>query len=747
MGDWRLCLLSPWGGRVHAPWALALEARLRGGRASRWRRSGATTASWCACPTASAPPDAAALLPGARRDRGPRGARAGRHRALRRALPRGGGPRAAPAPAAARPALAALDAAQARRRPARGGRRATARSRSSSRPTASACRTCSTCPRFVELARRVRRREVRLVTVDTEAPSPFAASLLFGYVANYLYDGDAPLAERRAQALSVDQAQLRELLGEAELRELLDPRALAELELALQALDEAAPRAERRPPARPAAAPRRPRARGDRGPRDRAAPRRGRVAREELARRLAGRARCAERRAFRGHRSAGEERFAAAEDAAACATRSGSQPPPGLPQALPGARSRRAARAGRPLRAHARALPAADVARRLGIGAAPGRRGARASWPRPGACWRASSGPGGTGREWCDAEVLAHPAPPLAGAAAQAGRARAIRRRSRACSSTGRAWSPARRRAARRARRAARRGRAAPGRGYPGQRPGARRAARAAARLPAAGPRPAVRGGRGGLGGRGARSASATAGSRSYLADDSAAPARAARGAAARATSTTPPRPPRPPRRQLLRRAAREAAGGLPQDGARRALGPRVGGRGHERHARRAARVPPPRHRRAQRRAAAALPLAPARARRARSGRWSLVARGRARRPDADRARSRRWPSSCSRATACSPARRCWPRACRRLRDALPGPEGARGPAASAAATSWPASGARSSPSPARSSACARCARPRPIRSTPTRRWPRSCSPPPIPRTPTAPRLPVAGGA
>ena len=69
-------------------------------------------------------------------------------------------------------------------------------------------------------------------------PSPFAASLLFGYVANYIYDGDAPLAERRAQALSVDQAQLRELLGDAELRELLDPDALVALERQLQHLDD-----------------------------------------------------------------------------------------------------------------------------------------------------------------------------------------------------------------------------------------------------------------------------------------------------------------------------------------------------------------------------------------------------------------------------------------------------------------------------------------------------------------------------
>jgi ATP-dependent helicase Lhr and Lhr-like helicase len=68
-------------------------------------------------------------------------------------------------------------------------------------------------------------------------PSPFAAALLFGYVANYIYDGDAPLAERRAQALSIDQSQLRELLGEAELRELLDADALAEIERQLQNLD------------------------------------------------------------------------------------------------------------------------------------------------------------------------------------------------------------------------------------------------------------------------------------------------------------------------------------------------------------------------------------------------------------------------------------------------------------------------------------------------------------------------------
>ena len=84
----------------------------------------------------------------------------------------------------------------------------------------------------------MRSRSVRVHTVDVPKSSPFAASLLFGYVANYLYDGDAPLAERRAHALSVDQAQLAELIGEGELRTLVDPEALAALERDAQQLPE-----------------------------------------------------------------------------------------------------------------------------------------------------------------------------------------------------------------------------------------------------------------------------------------------------------------------------------------------------------------------------------------------------------------------------------------------------------------------------------------------------------------------------
>ncbi|MCZ3390230.1 MAG: ATP-dependent helicase [Actinomycetia bacterium] len=72
--------------------------------------------------------------------------------------------------------------------------------------------------------------KIRVVEVETQRPSPFARSLLFSYVGAFLYEGDAPLAERRAAALSVDTALLAELLGQAELRELLDPDAIALVE-------------------------------------------------------------------------------------------------------------------------------------------------------------------------------------------------------------------------------------------------------------------------------------------------------------------------------------------------------------------------------------------------------------------------------------------------------------------------------------------------------------------------------------
>ncbi|HKE51155.1 MAG TPA: ATP-dependent helicase [Actinomycetes bacterium] len=94
-------------------------------------------------------------------------------------------------------------------------------------------------PGLIGLMRDLRSRAVRMVEVETPTPSPFARSLLFGYVAAFLYESDAPLVERRAAALTLDATLLAELLGQAELRELLDPAAIDQVEAELQRLDPA----------------------------------------------------------------------------------------------------------------------------------------------------------------------------------------------------------------------------------------------------------------------------------------------------------------------------------------------------------------------------------------------------------------------------------------------------------------------------------------------------------------------------
>lgn len=91
-------------------------------------------------------------------------------------------------------------------------------------------------PMLRELMGRIAQRRIRLVEVETERPSPFAASLLFGYVGAFMYEGDSPLAERRAAALSLDPTLLAELLGKVELRELLDPQVIASTIAQLQHL-------------------------------------------------------------------------------------------------------------------------------------------------------------------------------------------------------------------------------------------------------------------------------------------------------------------------------------------------------------------------------------------------------------------------------------------------------------------------------------------------------------------------------
>lgn len=89
---------------------------------------------------------------------------------------------------------------------------------------------------LTEIAKQIEQRSIRLVEAATETASPFARSLLFGYIAAFMYEGDSPLAERRAAALSLDTGLLAELLGRAELRELLDPQVIERVELQLQRL-------------------------------------------------------------------------------------------------------------------------------------------------------------------------------------------------------------------------------------------------------------------------------------------------------------------------------------------------------------------------------------------------------------------------------------------------------------------------------------------------------------------------------
>ena len=395
LGDWRLCLLSPWGGRVHAPWALAIEAHLRARARPRSRRSGATTASCCACPIATGPPTPRA----AARARGDRGAGDGAARLHRRCSPRAsarrrGGPCCCPVagPASARRCGCSASAPPTCSR----WPPASAPSRSCSRPTASASRTSSTCPAWSSWPA-VRSRAIRLLTVDTTTPSPFSASLLFGYVANYLYDGDAPLAERRAHALSVDQRQLRELLGEAELRELLDPEALDELETP-------APRPRRRAqgPRAPIASTSCCSALGDlklrrRWRRGFRPPEPNGRARQLLPSTVAGRwTKALACRQARG--GAAPRRGEAPGGGGGCGARFrdalGTALPTGLPRGLPRARTEGAARRpGGALRPHPRALHG-------GRGRPPALRSGKAPWRpswcgcgTPAGCSRASSVP------------------------------------------------------------------------------------------------------------------------------------------------------------------------------------------------------------------------------------------------------------------------------------------------------------------------------------------------------------------
>ncbi|MFF4735681.1 ATP-dependent helicase [Streptomyces sp. NPDC001262] len=244
-------------------------------------------------------------------------------------------------------------------------------------------------PGLTELMGDVEARRVRLVEVTTPEPSPFARSLLFGYVAQYLYEGDSPLAERRAAALSLDSRLLAELLGQAELRELLDPEVLAELERELQWLTE-----DRR-------------AKDAEGVAD-LLRLLGPLTDAELAARGAEPAWVQElsdaRRALRV-RIAGQEHWAATEDAGRLRDALGTALPVGVPEAFTepvkdplGDLLARFARTHGP-------FTSAGAAARFGLGTAV-TDGALRRLAANGRIVQGEFHPAGIGQEWCDAAVL-----------------------------------------------------------------------------------------------------------------------------------------------------------------------------------------------------------------------------------------------------------------------------------------------------------------------------------------------------
>ncbi|WP_229069326.1 ATP-dependent helicase [Actinoplanes sp. DH11] len=244
-------------------------------------------------------------------------------------------------------------------------------------------------PGLAGLMREISGRKVRLVEAETQRPSPFARSLLFGYVGAFLYEGDSPLAERRAAALSLDSTLLGELLGRVDLRELLDPGVVAETETQLQW------RTEQRTPRDAEDTAELLRLLGDLSTAELAE----RGAPEEWARTLES-----ARRAIRV-RVAGEERWIGIDDAGRYRDALGVALPVGIPEAyLEPVADPLGDLVARYARTHGPFL-AATCAARFGLGVFVVEQALK----RLSATGRVASGefsPGGAGTEWCDAEVL-----------------------------------------------------------------------------------------------------------------------------------------------------------------------------------------------------------------------------------------------------------------------------------------------------------------------------------------------------
>ncbi|MDX1447952.1 MAG: crosslink repair DNA glycosylase YcaQ family protein [Acidimicrobiia bacterium] len=390
IGDWRVVILSPLGARVHAPWAMAVTQRLRERYGSDvdaiWSDDGIafrfldadeppSTSDLLLDPTEVEP-----LLVDHVADTAMFGARFREAAGRALLLPR--------------------------RRP--GSRTPLWLQRRRAADLLGVAKRFGTFPIVLESYREILRddfdlagleevltgidqRAIRVVEVDTRSPSPFASSLLFAFVASYLYEGDTPLAERKAAALTLDRELLAELLGDGELRELLDAERLAELELELQRLTE--PRKARHKDAVADLL-------ADLGP----------LTGEEVEARSTIDAGAALAQLENEHRAMrvrwkGSERWAAVEDAGRLRDALGVQPPPGVahvfldPVADPlGDVIARYARTHGPFTEQ-------DVAEHLGLPVGVARTGLQRLEAR-GQLVAGAFRPGGTGREWIDRNVL-----------------------------------------------------------------------------------------------------------------------------------------------------------------------------------------------------------------------------------------------------------------------------------------------------------------------------------------------------
>jgi ATP-dependent helicase Lhr and Lhr-like helicase len=392
IGDWRLCVLSPFGGRVHAAWGLALSRRIREqyGLESDaiWSDDGIIVH----LPDAdddSGPPtlDLVLIDPDELEDAVVAelgtsalfGARFRENASRALLIPRAYPGKRTPLWQQRLKSQSLLEVAR----------------RYAQFPivleTYREClRDVLDLPGLTDLLRALHRREISVVEVETPTASPFASSLLFDYVATYMYEGDTPNAERRAAALSLDRELLRELLGQEELRELIDPAALAQVE------DDLQHRSDRtRADSRDALADvlRRLGDLTDTEVADRV------LAGLDPAGKLAELER--ERRAVR-IRLPGGERWIAADDAGLYRDAFGVVPPSGLPEAfVADVEAPLQKLVARYARTHG---PFTTGALRERYGVDPS--SALAALEREGELVRGELRPGGSEREWCDPEVL-----------------------------------------------------------------------------------------------------------------------------------------------------------------------------------------------------------------------------------------------------------------------------------------------------------------------------------------------------